>query len=83
MSCKPLTFRNVSFLKYRAVVARIRAQGEISEVGNTGHASGHGFEATWSYDEPTEVLTVTCTKKPALVFESLVADKIRALVESV
>lgn len=83
MVSQPLKFPNITRLKFQAIRARINAQADTKVVGDQGTASGHGFEATWTYSEPDQTLTIQCTKKPFFVSESLVTAKIQALVESV
>ena len=80
--CKPLVFQNISRPRFQNIRARIRAQAEVSVDGDTGTAQGNGFGASWAYDEATQTLTIQCTKKPFFVPESMVADKIYALVTS-
>jgi hypothetical protein len=80
--CRPLTFKNIPRERFLAIRARIRAQAEVSILGDTGTASGNGFSASWSYDEAAQTLTIECTEKPFFAPESLVLDKIRALVTS-
>jgi hypothetical protein len=82
-SCKPVIFKNVSRLKFRAVRARINAQADIEGSGESGLARGNGFTAAWTYCEPEQTLVIECTEKPFYVPESLVIAKIQALVESV
>ena len=83
MAFKPVTFKNITREHFQAIRARIRAQADVSVVGDTGTASGNGFEASWNYDEPSQTLTIQCTKKPFWVSDGLVADKITALVTTV
>lgn len=86
-ACSPVTFNNISPLKYRAIVARIRAQADTITVnGNTGTAAGQSplgeFIAEWTYDG-TANLTITVTKKPMLVTENYMIAKMQALVDSI
>ena len=82
-ACKPVVFQNIARDKFNAVRARIRAQADVSVLGDSGSAQGNGFAASWIYDEPNQVLTIQCTDKPWFVSESLIADKIRALVTTI
>jgi hypothetical protein len=75
-------------MKYQAIRARIRAQAsELIIEGDTGTAGGKTplgqVKFSWSYDEPSQTLTVQCLQKPMLVSEATVASKIRDLMESV
>jgi hypothetical protein len=79
-ACKPITFQNIPRERFQAIRARIRAQADVSVMGDTGTASGNGFTATWTYDEAAQTLSIQCTDKPFFISEGLVADKIRALV---
>ena len=83
MACKPITFRNISRLKFMAIRARINAQADVQCAGDTGTATGNGFTAEWLYEEAAQALTITCTQKPWFVAESLVEGEIRSLVEGV
>ena len=83
----PVAFHNVSPLKYRAIIARIRAQADsITIDGNSGSAWGQSplgqFVAAWSYDGAAN-LTITVTKKPMLVTENFMIAKMQALVDSI
>lgn len=80
MACKPVVFKGITRERFQAVRARIRAQADVNVVGDTGTASGGGFEATWIYDEPSQALTIQCTRKPFFMSEGLVAEKIRDVV---
>jgi hypothetical protein len=85
---KPALFRNVSQLKYRAIVARIRAQASsIVDNGNNGSAVGStmfGKIVTgWTYDPKAQIFAVTVSKKPVVFSDSLVLAKMHSLVESV
>ena len=82
-ACKPITFTGITREKFEAVCAQIEAQGHVVVVGDSGHASGNGFTAQWTYSEPAQTLIIQCTDKPFYVPESLVADKITALVQSI
>ncbi len=83
-ACRPVIFRNVSRRKFMAVRARIYAQADTTRVtGDTGSATGFGYSAEWTYDEPNQTLVIQCTNKPVIIFESFVIAKIQALVESV
>jgi hypothetical protein len=79
-ACKPVTFQNITRERFQAVRARIRAQADVSVMGDMGTASGNGFTATWTYNEADQTLSIQCTEKPWFISEGLVADKIRALV---
>lgn len=82
-ACKPLVFTGISMQRFQAIRARIRAQAEEIKVdGDQGNVSGNGYSATWNYDQATQALTIQCTNKPFFAPESLVADKITALVTS-
>jgi hypothetical protein len=86
-ACAPITFSNISPLKYRAIVARIRAQADSTAMnGNTGSATGQSplgqFAAEWTYDG-TAKLTITVTRKPMLVTENFMIAKMQALVDSI
>ena len=86
-ACSPVSFHNVSPLKYRAIVARIRAQADsIAVTGNAGSAQGQSplgqFVAEWTYDG-TANLTITVTKKPMFVTENFMTAKMEALVASI
>lgn len=82
MACKPIVFSGIDRTKFLAVRARVRAQtGEISLAGDAGTASGQGFTVQWTYSEPEQQLTIQCTDKPFIIPESIVAAKIRGLVE--
>jgi hypothetical protein len=83
----PAVFRNVSHLKYRAIVARIRAQAaSIADNGNTGSAVGatpFGKTGTrWTYDPTAQTLTMTITRKPFVFSDSLMLAKMQSLMES-
>ncbi len=82
-ACKPVTFKNISRMKFKAVRARINAQADIVGSGDTGTARGNGYTAVWTYDEAAQTLVIECTEKPFFVPEGLVIGKIQALVESV
>jgi hypothetical protein len=81
MASKPIVLQSITRAKFEAVCAKIETQGQINLTGDTGSASGHGFEASWSYSEPDQTLTVVINKAP-FGFEGLAADKLTALVES-
>ena len=81
--CAPVSFKNISRLKFQAIRARINAQAEMTVMGDIGTATGNGFTAQWNYSEPDQALTITCTQKPWFVSEGLVRDKIQQLVEGV
>ena len=82
--CAPITFPNVPFLKFRAILARIRAQAEATEEHDgVGTASGAGYTFRWNYTAPDQTLLIQCTRKPRYRTESGVENKIRSLVESV
>ncbi len=81
-ACKPVVFKNITREHFYAVRARIRAQADVSINGDSGTAAGNGFSASWNYDEAAQTLSIQCTNKPFFVPESLVADKITALVTS-
>ena len=83
----PIVFNKILPLKYRAIVARIRAQADLITInGNTGSAMGQSplgmFAAEWTYDGVAN-LTITLTKKPLLVTENFMIAKMQALVESI
>jgi len=79
-----VSFDNMPVLKYHAIRARIRAQAdEMRCTGNAGSATSNGVTVEWSYDEAEERLIVTLAKRPWWVAESLIASRIRDLVEAV
>jgi hypothetical protein len=84
----PVTFSNISRLKYRAIVARIRAQADsTTDNGDSGSATGDTplgrMYSRWTYNEAARTLTVTVTKKPLLITENYMVAKMRALVDSI
>jgi hypothetical protein len=50
--------------------------------GNSGYASADGVTINWNYDPTSQVLVLQCLQKPWYVPESLVDDKLDALVRS-
>ena len=87
-ACQPVTFKNISQPVYRAILARVRAQAAtFADNGNSGSATGDTplgqVSSSWTYDETAQTLIITCTKKPFLVSEGLLAAKMQALVQSV
>lgn len=81
--CRPITFRNISRLKFKAIRARITAQSDVVSDGDTGTATGYGCKAEWAYNEAEQALTIHCTEKPRMIPEDVIEGKIRSLVESV
>jgi hypothetical protein len=78
-----VAFHEIEPLKYKAIRARIRAQADsMREIGNAGSAISNGVEVSWSYDESTRVLRFNCLARPWYVPESLIASRIRGLMES-
>ena len=86
-ACKPIAFTGIDRIRFQAIRARVRAQATSTTVdGDTGTATGQTplgeVTVSWSYDEPSQTLTVQCVKKPWCVSEDLSANKIRSMVES-
>lgn len=83
MACKPVKFSDITRDQFKAIRARINAQAEkMINAGDTGTATGDGFEVIWTFSEPDRTLTVQCTKKPFFISEGMVASKIRDIVEA-
>jgi hypothetical protein len=83
-ACKPITFKGITRLRFKAIRARIHAQADwMTILGDRGTAAGFGMTATWNFDEAAQTLTIQCTKKPLIIPERLIEGKIRQLVESV
>ncbi|MGO8759345.1 MAG: hypothetical protein ACLQG3_14595 [Terracidiphilus sp.] len=88
-SYQPIRFIGITRAKFQAIRARVNAEATtMVNNGDTGSATGSvpllgQFSVSWAYDEPTQTLVVTPTKKPALVSEGYMASRMRAIVESV
>lgn len=82
--CKPIKFQNVTRAKFQAVRARAVVEATaVENSGDTGWAKGPtpvgDVTVAWTYDEPSQTLTLQCTSKPMFLSESLIAGKIQSL----
>lgn len=78
MVCPEITIEQISPDLYARLLAEATAAGAQFE-GTT--ASIHGLELDWNYDEPSETLHFTCTKKPFYATCIEVEKGIRGLVD--
>jgi hypothetical protein len=78
-----VSFDGIDRLRYQAIRARIRAQAfEVRCTGDAGSATSNGVEIAWEYIEADSRLVFNCVKRPWWVQESLVARRIRDLMEA-
>ena len=81
MSSQSLTFPNVSVDKLNSLAEKASAVGFPMKPGATcGRGSHGGVDITWSYDAPTQTLTITPTSKPIFVSWGFVRQRINAVI---
>jgi hypothetical protein len=83
--CRPVVvpFRECSRERFRAFRARIRVQAvNVVVLGDTGTAEGEGLKLSWAYDEPAQILTLTCTERPWYKSGALVQSRMQGMMEA-
>ena len=90
---KPRTYQSITAERWAAMLAYLKllcccfvteadkALG-ITLAGYTGSATAYHVTITWNYNPTTLALILQCTDKPWYVPESLVDDKLDALVRN-
>ena len=78
-NCLPMTFSGITPEQYAALLINAQAQG-LQLTGESGSTTFQGLEFTWSYDLPSQSLTIHCTQKPIFVPCSMIESKIRSVL---
>lgn len=77
MSCTEITFEAIDPALYGRLLHQAAAAGAFF---NGLTATFQGVTLSWNYDEPSQSLHVTCTKKPFYASCDLVEQHVRQLV---
>ena len=78
MACPEITFTEVDPAFYGRLLHQAVAAGAFF---NGLSVKYEGVELNWAYDEPSQTLHVTCSKKPFYASCELVESHVRMLVE--
>ena len=76
------TYEGITSIHYAKIVAEADKELSMTLAGNSGYASADGVTINWNYDPASQVLVLQCLAKPWYVPESLVDDKLDALVRN-
>jgi hypothetical protein len=77
MPCPEITIEGIDGVLYGKLLHQA-VQSEATFVGLNVHFQGVSLD--WNYDEPSQTLHITCTKKPFYASCELVESKLRELV---
>lgn len=79
MSCRPITFRNVSPDTFKCMKKKLQETGITVPSGNRGELSGSGIVADFEWDGQSN-LKITIKEKPFIVSCEVAAMKIKQFV---
>lgn len=79
MSCKPITFRNISPDTFNCMKKKLQDYGIHVPPVNKGELSGAGIMANFEWDEES-ALTITIKERPFFVSCELAASKLKQFV---
>jgi hypothetical protein len=79
VSCKPITFRNVSPDTFKCMKKKLQDYGIHVPPGNKGELSGAGIMANFEWDEES-ALTITIKERPFFVSCEIAASKLKQFV---
>lgn len=83
---KPLKFDNIKEFTWTRIAKELsRMTGtriELSESSGTVTFSEEGIDIRWSYNEPSQKLSLNCTRKPDNMGYDKIYDRLREIVQS-
>jgi len=79
VSCKPITFRNISPDTFNCMKKKLQDYGIHVPPVNKGELSGAGIMANFEWDEES-ALTITIKERPFFVSCELAASKLKQFV---
>ena len=76
---KPVTYHHVTPEVFKCMKNKLIDMGIHGSDSNSGHISGHGVEADFSWDGKSD-LTITITDKPAFISCGIIIGNIHDIV---
>jgi len=80
-ACEMQTFNNVTLAAWQSAKQAAMTRFGIQITADVGTASADGFIVYWSYDAPTETLSIQCLDSPIFISCLAINSEIHQMVE--